>query len=232
MRFGGRVVFCRLLIVAVSAVACGRTLSSGDVAPDASDGSTVPDGGAQLVDAPPGPLPAEAGDDVGLEAPLAFLSDTAFLPGDGGILEADRLCQQDYAAKCKGCPPGRTFVAWISDTKNDAINRVPRRQYATPHAGAKSGRAVITDGGSSFPAGLFVPIGRLSANNDGGAVWTGTDPTGKQVNGHTCEDFLVASASDGHVGRIHATTSDWTQASDPVSLCNLSHPVYCFQVSP
>ncbi|MCD4749624.1 MAG: hypothetical protein K8R59_09635 [Thermoanaerobaculales bacterium] len=149
--------------------------------------------------------------------------------GQSGIDAGDAICRSRAAAG--GLPAASSFVAWLSDSSTDAIDRLT------------DGPFVRIDGFkiADAKADMFVGTPRLengiNVNEFGNYyvepysysyVWTGTAPTGLVAVGNHCDGW-VNDIADGVVGSSAATRLTWTQ--NGVGNCTQIRPIYCFSTA-
>ncbi len=155
------------------------------------------------------------------------LAGTSITPaGLGGLAGADALCQS-AADGSSVLPPGRTYVAWLSTSSVNAIDRL---------AGARGW--IRPDGKPFADTPSDIALGRilhpLSLDEDGSTVntttmaVTGTDMDGSLYSSgvvSTCGDW-TSSSNETRVGGPWGTTNLWTNRSN-VS-CATDVFLYCF----
>jgi hypothetical protein len=189
----------------------GGTSDGSSVTPD--DGSVV-DSGTPGVDANPGPF-------------YVFVTNGKWRGGDlGGLAGADSKCASE--ASTFGLP-GK-YVAWLSTSTVNAINRVPasggpwlRRQDDAVVIG---NRSQLAGGG-----GVTVPVAL------GGMdwVWTSTMANGEAVylettprDYQTCEDWTSVSTSESGYGGEAAKAGDaWNYGHSMT--CDAAYSIYCLR---
>ncbi len=162
--------------------------------------------------------PNDGCDDACARDRFIFATSETFNPKMlGGLALADGICRQ-LAGKA-GLPNKSTYNAWLSDSKNNAIDRV--------HHGR--GRYRRVDG--SLVAESFDAL--LSGPAQSGA-WTGTRPDGTAVPGAShCADWTSSDFSGfGHFGALEAVDTSWTLVMDPEinpGSCAETFHLYCFE---
>jgi len=172
---------------------------------------------------PPVSVPATDGALVFLERGL--------VAADFGSLEAaDAICQQEAADA--GLPFPESFIAWLSDSNTDAIDRFTwdgpwKRLDGVLVA---HNQADLTDGI------LFAPI-NLTEDGDYrslvGAIWTSTKPDGTRTATH-CKNWTSTSADDTSERLLSPATSrgGWTLFNtldgDQTWECRIEAGFYCF----
>ena len=141
----------------------------------------------------------------------------------GGAQSADSRCS--LLAEQHGL--GNNFVAWISSSRSDAIDRIPGDagpwflNDPSRDAMAFGSRLEIITKGPSEPI-AYREDGRPTQDV---VVWTGTTSSGRV--GPTCNDWTSSSSIDqGMFGRA-VDGGFWTESS--TDGCSNSHPIYCFQ---
>lgn len=166
--------------------------------------------------------PLDASADAAPKGPLkAFVSSTLVTGNLGGVAGADAICNK--AAKDAGLPG--TFIAWISTSQVNAIDRV-----------TGSGPWQLVNGTEVFKTKADLTKGSLAAafrrdeKNaqpplDEDRVWTGTNAAGT-VATHTCNDWGGTGGS-GRVGEAEQTNNGWTALTDEA--CTEVNRVYCLQ---
>ena len=168
------------------------------------------------------PAPPRAPVDCGTGDDCIFLTSQVSPANLGGLGGADRLC--NALASAAGMP-GR-YVAWLSDSRTDAVARVTSNGPYVTRSGivVASGLADLVDGG------LRHPISQDEHGNDvpPREVWTGTDPLGVRT-ASTCDDWRygAADAPYGSVGWNTAPDAKWTSVA--VQFCDRSMSLYCLE---
>jgi hypothetical protein len=135
-----------------------------------------------------------------------------------GLEGADNLCNK--AAHAAGL--GGAWVAWLSDTKTNAIDRI-----------ADVSPWYLVDGRTRIFAdkdALTLSPERAIDKNErgqptGGLVWTGTS-SGGFASGSDCLDWTSSAAFEGTAGAV--ATSTWT-AQSVMLACSDVAPIYCFE---
>lgn len=147
---------------------------------------------------------------------VAFVTSTTTSGNMGGLAGADQLCaERAFAAGLPG-----TFVAWLSSSTEDAIDRL-----------AGAGGWLRTDGKpfANDPRGpIYYPLRLDEFGNDlwTGSALTGTTPSGTATLGQTCQDWTAAAGYAG-TGAIHTTTVSWTSYYGGDTCVYPTH-IYCF----
>ena len=138
-----------------------------------------------------------------------------------GLAGADKLCQGAATAAGLG---GGPWIAWLSDTNTNAINRI-----------ADVGPWYLLDGRMVFAnkAGLTGnPMVRLNVNENGNAnsvlfPWTGTNANGTKA-ATNCNNWTNGTAGmQGECGNTGSTTATWT-AGGPLP-CFIQYNLFCFE---
>jgi hypothetical protein len=150
-----------------------------------------------------------------------FVTSGAGFEGDlGGLAGADAICQERAAAAGL---PGTDWTAWLSDSTENAIDRIPDGQYRlVDGTQVADDKADLTDGRLKAEIILTENGQERSAS-----VWTGT---GQNGNGtlNNCNDWTVNSAeSVGDVGFNGYTEDFWTLLPPPAQ-CSEQYHLYCF----
>jgi hypothetical protein len=206
--------------------------SAGSTAIGVPGPSAAPDGG----DA--GATPTEVHDDL-----VVFTSKASFDGNLGGLAGADEKC--NTYAKAAGL--AGTFRAWLSDSKTDAISRVPDGGpwRVLDRSGKQSAIAFQNrDGWTGYPQTKLYPteFGKSIGDDSPGSTtsipytWTGTKLGGKKL-GCACEDWTssknfvsCADSFGGAIGSREAPLSDedWTYITD--NPCDAPASLLCFQL--
>jgi hypothetical protein len=234
----------RAIHIAVTLVVVGCGFSVGDediggddglAAPDRSERSrtndddtttTKPDGGSSAPSSPTIDAAADTGmplpDGAPPSGPLkAFVSSAIVTGAFGGIAGADKICND--LAKAQGL--AGTYVAWVSTTGTNAIDRItangPWQRVDGP---------VVAQTKAQLATGtLTTALLRDEKNQTPPAaedrVWTATGADGKFVGGSDCAGWT--GAGNGRVGEAEHTDSRWTALTDEA--CTEVNRVYCFQ---
>lgn len=149
---------------------------------------------------------------------VAFVTSTTTTGNMGGLAGADQMCaERALAAGLSG-----TFVAWLSSSEANAIDRL-----------AGAGGWLRTDGKpfANDPRGpIYHP---LALDEFGSDIWVGSALTGTNAGGtvtpeQTCEDWTVALGSAG-AGALHTTTVSWTTYYGGDTCVYPTH-IYCFGI--
>jgi hypothetical protein len=170
---------------------------------------------------------AGAGGDVGQPPNVAFVTSETFEPSTlGGLDGADAACRA--AAAAAGLPG--TFVAWLSDSSNDALTRL-----GTARAWVRTdGRPFVDSTADLVGLRHLYPL-HIDENGqryDDIVVATGTNQAGLRDagSGAFCQDWTAAAASDGYVvGNPSSFGANWTGASVFLNPCTEEARLYCFQ---
>jgi hypothetical protein len=140
-----------------------------------------------------------------------------------GLQAGDALCNN----AAQGAVLGGTWKAWLSDSTENAIDRI-----------ADLGPWYRIDGKKVFNnrANLqTTPLATLSVDERGetldwGETWTGTGATGTS-SGHTCDSWSTAARSYytlGEFGNTCSTSSAWTSAGDD-GQCDVKRHLICIE---
>jgi len=150
-----------------------------------------------------------------------FVTQTRYQANLGGLAGADAICQATAVAAGL---PGTDWTAWLSDSTENAIDRIPDGQYqlvdGTPVAADK---ADLTDG-------LLNAAINLSefGNPTSGFAWTGTQEDGTDT-GNNCDDWTVnSSGSGGDRGITDVRDGQWTKLNAEPAQCSERYRLYCF----
>lgn len=149
----------------------------------------------------------------------------------GGLAGADGICLQRALAGELERPEG--FKAWLSDSKNDAIERVFSGE----------GRYVRVDGALVAYSMTALLAGDMKAPIEidefggpaGSGAWTGTMPNGRRVaDSKHCLDWTTDDpfTETGYYGICIRNDESWTFEDDPVTspgLCSEQFRLYCFE---
>lgn len=151
-----------------------------------------------------------------------------------GLDEADDLCRV-YAVKA-GLARPQAFVAWLSDSKHDARDRVelsPGRYVLV------DGQVVVKEGPDLLSGALVGPIWLDEYGDEAtGGVWTGTKPDGRRVVTEPmpsdplqfCGDWLLSDPSlTGFIGSSDAVDGTWTLYPDDPMDCADNFRIYCIE---
>ena len=139
-----------------------------------------------------------------------------------GLAGADRKCQR----RAEAADLSGTWTAWLSDSMENAIDRIPDGQYQ------------LLDGTQVADDKADLTDGRLKAainldefgNQVEWFAWTGTEPDGTGT-GNNCNDWTVnSSESGGDRGVTSVDNDQWTKLiSDPAQAqCSERYHLYCF----
>lgn len=164
----------------------------------------------------------------GVNVNVAFVTAADVIPGAlGAIAGADARCQAD--ADAAGLPG--QYVAWLSDTTTNAIDRL-----AVARGWVRPDGLPVTDTAAELAArGPFVPISVMADGTDLTSV-TAVDvvtastnagyPTSSNTSG-TCMDW-TSTTDDVLVGAAQST-NDWSHVSLGLTgPCSAPHRLYCF----
>jgi hypothetical protein len=222
-------------------VGCGFSIGDEDIGGD--DGLAAPDrtGRARTEDASsgapdsgtstdPNPNPSPAPDsgtttpDTGAPpaGPLkAFVSSSIVTGGFGGVAGADKICND--LAKAQGL--AGTYVAWVSTTGVNAIDRIT----ANGPWQRVDGQVVAQTKAQLATGALTTALLRDEKNQTPPAaedrVWTATGANGTFVGCSDCAGWT--GAGNGRVGEAEHTNGQWTTLVD--ESCTEVNRVYCFQ---
>ena len=181
---------------------------------------------------PPGTKPprADAGDDTAPAFPAKHIfvtrgtytgALTTIMGLPDGLAAADAICQQ----RAKAAGLAGTYVAWLSSSTRDAIDRItaqgPWRPVGTTDVAFENRSQLYGE-----------PLVRLDRDERGeplttsidGMAWTGTRAGGGR-HAYTCNDW-TAIAGNGLYGR-RALTFDWTESY--WTYCDRQLHLICFE---
>lgn len=172
------------------------------------------------------------GGDGGVDAPPGkrFFTTSAIYDGQGvgGLAGADAKCN---LAALSG-DLGGTWVAWLSDSTTDAIDRIPDvgPWYLV------NGYTLVFAAKSQLVGHplAHLPVDELGdvlsqEEGQGRFVWTGTVAGG--TRGASCADWTDATIGEtGAAGDLSFIDERWTDGEQPAQeSCNLLHHLYCFE---
>ncbi len=211
-------------VAAIAALATGQCRSF-------EDAPAVPDGGTDAA------VASDSGSDSGSPKPGAALPncDPSIPTGKrvfvadgykngGGIEAADKACM-DSAVTAGLCGQ---YVAWMSDSNINAIDRVPRD---VPFVVVKNG--AVAKVGPSREAVAQGLVTSINANASGAMspfseVWTGTLVGGGKAD-QNCGDWKTSNGSAvGVSGTVTQTSAKWTESGQPI--CSKVLSVVCFEL--
>jgi hypothetical protein len=156
---------------------------------------------------------------------VVFATTKDYGGGFGGIAEADQRCQTHADGSQSPRVKGRKFMAWVSTTGNQVLDRFPKgtKPYVLANgAVVANGWTDLTDGDLQTGIGL---------NEEGtppggsGRVWTGTKNNG-EVAAETCGNWKNTTVS-GRRGNLGGNGGGWSNDSDDV--CSNPGHLYCFE---
>ena len=195
-----------------------------------------------------GPNPMRQAFVTSAEGPPVFGDWPEASKGLVGLQAADSICQNLAAAAF--LPNHTGFVAWVSDSDDDAYCRVHNltgkfesncSQKALPSA---AGPWMRTDG-QPWAAAIDQLIGSngvvytpLNISELGTPIdtferaYTASDPVGR-LNGDTCSDWQGTPVEAAGTGPVYLTTQSWTNFGS--AACNAkgtSNHLYCLETGP
>ena len=163
-----------------------------------------------------------------VSGPLVFVTrDALAFLGDGfvSIANGDQLCAE---AAADGGLKG-TWVAWLSDERTNAGDRVLDRAYFRMDGKrVAASKADLTDGTLESAIDVDQFGNRIIPTEGGGHVWTGTKIDGNA--GQHCGNWKPSDALDGTVGRLSQSDAGWTDLGDAFE-CRGNARLYCFQIN-
>ena len=169
-----------------------------------------------------GPMPCEHP-----EGNLVFVTSQTYTGNLSGLGGADDKCD----ALAAGANLPGTYVAWLSDSKTDAIDRLTGTGPFINTVGD-----TIADDISELTSGNL-QIG-IKYDEEGGAfavnrkVWTGTDGYGMgddPIDTGYCGDWTEASCNGAVLGNHQHQTVGWTDSGGYSNAFDQNHALYCFQ---
>jgi hypothetical protein len=184
-----------------------------------------------LESGPPGATPPIASPGP---AALAFVTasvgpaDLGSWPGANvltGLEAADAICRADAVAA--RLPNPASFVAWLSSSAADAVDRLPASLAwaRLDGVGLASNRADLADGRLAAPLNLTSARRYLPEPQGETLAWTGTAFDGTSVPDSTCADW-TSTADLGLAGEVNLASAGWTDGMP--SDCAADLPLYCF----
>lgn len=166
-----------------------------------------------------------------LHARKVFVTSMQFKPDLGGLAGADSRCKQ--LANKAGLARWETFVAWLSDSKQDARDRV----FVGKGPLVRVDGVVVVDHGTDLLQGhLNVPINVDEYGFEvSGDVWTGTRVDGKAMDGSNhCADWTTKDylGNSGFYGISVLMDGGWTYHDQPQTNptpCDPPLRLYCIE---
>lgn len=162
---------------------------------------------------------------AGSEGPFnyAFVTSTTHTGNLGGLSGADEICNQ--LAADAGLPG--TYVAWLSDSSTNAIDRLGNANGWLRTDGrifARSREALAN------PKQIVHPL-ILDENQEpvDSYVFTGTEKDGTRSE-NSCSDWTSEASDEGAVmvGKTAYVGDQWT---GPLTVwCSMAHPIYCLGI--
>jgi hypothetical protein len=148
-----------------------------------------------------------------------FVTTTEYQANLGGLAGADQKCQDAADA----AQLGGTWTAWLSDSTENAIDRIPDGQYqlldgtqvADDKADLTDGRLkaeiILAENGQELP----------------GSVWTGTEANGNGTVSN-CNNWTVNSSESVGDWGFNAYVDDFWTLLPPPDQCSQEYRLYCF----
>ena len=160
---------------------------------------------------------------------LVFLTNTDYpvgMTGVGSLALADQICADEATAAGLG---GSTFVAWLSDSSTQALDRItsdgPWQLVQGPVVFPK--KSAITNPGPSVP--INEDAAGLIHTAQPASVWTGTLNNGTSAT-YNCIDWSDSSTTEyATVGDFGSDTSKWTNTGSILD-CSATRRLYCFEI--
>lgn len=198
--------------------ACSLLTDLGPLESSALDGST--DGSSD------GSMDGSRDQDAAALRKRIFFTVGGYTGGLGGISGADSKCASVATSRSLG----GTFVAWISDSKTDAHDRIVDvgPWYAMDRATLLFASKAALD---------YLPTNPITLDETGAAhdaatyYWTGT-VLGGTKSSSTCLDWTGVASPDGGpiygtAGAVGATDQRWT--NDNADFCAYSYSLLCIE---
>jgi hypothetical protein len=148
--------------------------------------------------------------------------------GNTGIDAGDAICRARAAAL--SLDNAATYKAWLSDSSNDAIDRLTSDGPWYRLDGVK-----VADNKAALIATASTPLFTAISQTETGDyidvqyynVWTGTGDNGL-IYGSQCQGWTDGTAGyGGYFGFATTANTNWTRFNN--SLCNTSLALYCFE---
>ena len=173
---------------------------------------------------------------------LAFYAygDGGFRPTDGGIVAADKFCNDNQPALQ---PPGtRLYLAFLSTYDEAARERISPLMagynYHRPDGVFVGTGKDIGDG--NLESGIWMREDRTYLSNEAAgavvAAWTGFTATSKKSNPpeDSCDSWTRTDAGKGFVGNINSAYNSvaWAVYDDLKANCFEPHPIICLEKNP
>jgi len=154
-----------------------------------------------------------------------FVTSQKFPPRFKPLDDADRKCND---AAMAGGLPGR-FRAWLSTAEFAARERLAgARGWVRQDGSAFADTVDDLVAGKIFNPPLLDEFGHEVRSGDTDFVATGTDATGFNIPGNTCNEWANDQAGTVSYGSTEGTTVLWTNYSS--SNCGAPMRIYCFGV--
>jgi hypothetical protein len=149
-----------------------------------------------------------------------FVTTTEYQGDLGGLAGADEICQERaVAAKL----PGTDWTAWLSDSTENAIDRIPDGQYQlVDGTQVADDKADLTDG--KLKAAITLNAFGLPA---AGSVWTGTEANGNGTVSN-CNNWTVNSSESVGDWGFNGYDNDFWTLIPPPDPCSQEYKLYCF----
>jgi len=151
-----------------------------------------------------------------------FVTKERYQANLGGLAGADAICQATAVAAGL---PGTDWTAWLSDSTENAIDRIPDGQYQLV-----DGTTQVADDKADLTDGFLKAAINLDEFGQpwGGLVWTGTEEDGTDT-GSNCINWTDNSTGfGGSYGAAGAKDVDWTKLPYDTALCSERYHLYCF----
>ena len=139
-----------------------------------------------------------------------------------GLAGADRKCQR----RAEAAGLSGTWTAWVSDSTENAIDRIPDGQYQLLNG------TQVADDKAGLTGGLLNAAINLNefGETQPGFVWTGTAPDGTGTL-NTCNNWTDNSSGySGDRGVTSEINDGWTNLEGATTVCSDRNRLYCFGV--
>jgi hypothetical protein len=141
--------------------------------------------------------------------------------GYSGIQAGAAICQT--RAQLGGLANHVNFVAWLSDSSNNAIDSLGAGPWVR-----LDGIKIADDKTDLTDGSLFTSISQDEFGNySAKMVWTGTDSEGINGSGYNCSSWTNDTGASGGSGISSNAGFNWTDAY--LNACASSAALYCFE---
>lgn len=228
--------------LALATAACGDVLPAIDAGTPPAAATTAPSADSSASDAGAGAAleggaaSADAATAaIGPNDHVAFVTSDAYdLEEVNGLADADKRCNELATKSDNPALANRRFVAWLSDDKTSAKDRISSRPgpWVRPDGvRIADDRTQLLGDGPSLAAAIAVDE-KMETRD--GQVWTGTWADGTASHA-TCQNWSTSSITEqAVVGQIAAAKPDWTAwiVDTCAGTASMSRRVYCFEADP